>query len=199
MTQRDWIEKDFYRELGVASGASADEIKKAYRKLARKYHPDANEGDAKAEERFKEISEAYNVLSDDKRRKEYDEARTLFGSGGPRMPGSGGAGGGYNFDLGDLFGNTSGGAGGRLGDLLGGVFGRGGTTGTQQANLVVVPQRRHAHAPRQVASARACACACARVRSMLRRCAPPSIGCFAPWPWASSSRWATPRWSSRWR
>src|SRR5262249_25506800 len=117
---------------GVAKGATADEIKKSYRKLARKYHPDANEGDAKAEARFKEISEAYNVLSDDKRRKEYDEARSLFGSG-VRMPGSGSAGGSYNFDLGDLFGNASGSAGGRLGDLLGGVFGNrsGGTTGTQ--------------------------------------------------------------------
>ncbi len=131
MSTKDFLEKDYYKTLGVAKGASADEIKKSYRKLARKYHPDANEGDAKAEERFKEISEAYNVLSDEKRRKEYDEARTLFGHG-PRMPGSAGTTtGGYNFDLGDLFGSSSGGAGGRLGDLLGGVFGsRGGGTQT---------------------------------------------------------------------
>ncbi|HEY1639127.1 MAG TPA: molecular chaperone DnaJ [Streptosporangiaceae bacterium] len=131
MSTRDFLEKDYYKTLGVAKGASADEIKKSYRKLARKYHPDANKGDSKAEERFKEISEAYNVLSDDKRRKEYDEARSLFGSGGPRMPGSGGppGPGGYNFDLGDLFGGgSSTGAGGRLGDLLGGVFGSGGRT-----------------------------------------------------------------------
>jgi len=134
LSTKDFLEKDYYKTLGVAKGASADEIKKSYRKLARKYHPDANEGDPKAEERFKEISEAYNVLSDEKRRKEYDEARTLFG-GGPRMPGSRGTTGGYNFDLGDLFGNTTGAAGSRLGDLLGGVFGRGGggTTTTQQA------------------------------------------------------------------
>jgi molecular chaperone DnaJ len=129
LSTKDFLEKDYYKTLGVTKGATADEIKKSYRKLARKYHPDANEGDAKAEERFKEISEAYTVLSDEKRRKEYDEQRSLFGSGGPRMPGSAGGG----FDLGDLFGGTAGSAGGRLGDLLGGVFGsRGGTT-TQQA------------------------------------------------------------------
>jgi len=122
LSTKDFLEKDYYKVLGVSKGASADEIKKSYRKLARKYHPDANKGDSTAEEKFKEISEAYNVLSDDKRRKEYDDARSLFG-GGVRMPGSGG---GYNFDLGDLFGNTpgQGGAGGGLGDLLGGVFGR---------------------------------------------------------------------------
>ena len=131
MSTKDYLEKDYYKTLGVTKGATADEIKKSYRKLARKYHPDANEGDAKAEARFKEISEAYTVLSDDKRRKEYDEARSLYGGGGVRMPGS--AGGSYGFDLGDLFGGSTGGAGGRLGDLLGGVFGsRGGTT-TQQA------------------------------------------------------------------
>jgi molecular chaperone DnaJ len=130
LSTKDYLEKDYYKTLGVTKGASADEIKKAYRKLARKYHPDANEGDAKAEARFKEISEAYTVLSDEGRRKEYDEARSLFGSG-VRMPGSG-TGGGYNFDLGDLFG-SAGGAGGRLGDLLGGVFGNrgGGTTSTR--------------------------------------------------------------------
>ena len=141
MSTKDYLEKDYYKTLGVTKGATGDEIKKSYRKLARKYHPDANEGDAKAEARFKEISEAYNVLSDDKRRKEYDEARSLFGGGGVRMPGSGSAGGNYNFDLGDLFGNA-GSAGGRLGDLLGGVFGGGGGrpgtgtgtgTGTSQA------------------------------------------------------------------
>lgn len=106
MSTKDFLEKDYYKVLGVAKSANPDEIKKSYRKLARKYHPDANKGDAGAEERFKEISEAYNVLSDEKRRKEYDDARSLFG-GGVRMPGSGGGAGGYNFDLGDLFGGTS--------------------------------------------------------------------------------------------
>jgi molecular chaperone DnaJ len=136
MSTKDFLEKDYYKALGVSKTATPDEIKKSYRKLARKYHPDANKGDAKAEERFKEISEAYNTLSDAKRRKEYDDARSLFGSGGFRPPGQGGPG-GFSFDLGDLFGGagadgttTAAGSGGRLGDLLGGMFG-GGRTGTQ--------------------------------------------------------------------
>jgi molecular chaperone DnaJ len=133
VSTKDFLEKDYYKTLGVSKTATADEIKKSYRKLARKYHPDANKGDAKAEERFKEISEAYNTLSDEKRRKEYDEARSLFG-GGFRRPGPGGEGGGFGgFDLGDLFGggaDTSA-SGGRLGDLLGGMFGSGGGRGTQ--------------------------------------------------------------------
>src|SRR5205085_4799249 len=128
MSTKDFLEKDYYKALGVAKTAKPAEIKAAYRKLARKYHPDANKGDASAEERFKEISEAYSVLSDEKRRKEYDEARSLFG-GGFRMPTGSrpGGGGGFNFDLGDLLGNAGDAAGG-LGDLFGGVFGRGRTT-----------------------------------------------------------------------
>jgi len=128
MSTRDYIEKDYYKALGVPKDATAVEIKKAYRKLARVHHPDANTGSAKSEEKFKEISEAYDVLSDAKTRKEYDEARSLFGGGGFRMPGSGGgsgAPGGFNFDLGDLLGNArAGGAGaaGGLGDILGGIF-----------------------------------------------------------------------------
>jgi len=72
LSTKDFLEKDYYKALGVSKGASAEEIKKSYRKLARKYHPDANKGEAASEERFKEISEAYTVLSDAKRRKEYD-------------------------------------------------------------------------------------------------------------------------------
>jgi molecular chaperone DnaJ len=131
MSARDWIEKDFYRELGVSSDASADEIKKAYRKLAREMHPDANPGDAKAEARFKAVSEANGVLSDPAKRKQYDEARRLYGSGGGF--GGGGFGGGRGgFDVNDLF-NRAGGAGGQagaggLGDLLGGLFNRRGGT-----------------------------------------------------------------------
>ena len=131
MSTKDFLEKDYYKALGVSKGATAEEIKKSYRKLARKYHPDANKGDSASEEKFKEISEAYNVLSDTKRRQEYDDARSLFGSGGARMPGGGGGGFG-GFDPRDIFGSS--GAGSRLGDLLG-MFGNGGggRTTTQQA------------------------------------------------------------------
>ncbi len=116
MSAKDY-QKDYYKVLGVPKTAAAAEIKKSYRELARKYHPDANKGSAEAEERFKEITEAYNVLSDEKQRKEYDEARSMFG--GFRVPAGGrpGAGGGTTFDLGDLFGSGEG-----LGDVLGGIF-----------------------------------------------------------------------------
>lgn len=108
MSTKDFVEKDYYKVLGVPKDATDAEIKKAYRKLAREFHPDANKGDDKAEERFKEISEANDILGDSKKRKEYDEARALFGNGGFRA-GPGGAGGNFNFDLGDLFGGTQGG------------------------------------------------------------------------------------------
>ena len=127
MSTKDFLEKDYYKTLGVAKTAKPAEIKAAYRKLARKYHPDANKGDSSAEERFKEISEAYSVLSDEKRRKEYDEARSMFG-GGFRVPtGSRTGTGGFGFDLNDIF-SGAGDAAGGLGDLFGGVFGRGRTT-----------------------------------------------------------------------
>ncbi|MDP9319350.1 MAG: molecular chaperone DnaJ [Actinomycetota bacterium] len=120
MSPSDWVEKDFYQVLGVSKEATADEIKKAYRKLARANHPDSNPGNTAAEDRFKSISEAYSVLSDPQHRKEYDEQRALFSSG--RFRGPRGAGGGYDF--GDVF---TGSRSGSLNDLFGGIFGGGRT------------------------------------------------------------------------
>ncbi|HUR51567.1 MAG TPA: molecular chaperone DnaJ [Mycobacteriales bacterium] len=119
MSARDFVEKDYYAALGVAKDASASAIKKAYRKLAAENHPDRNPA---GEERFKEVSEAYDVLSDDTKRREYDEARALFGSGGRRgrVPGAGGPGG---FDAGDLFGGAGGGGG--FQDVFSNLFGGG--------------------------------------------------------------------------
>ena len=143
MSTRDFIEKDYYAALGVPQDADASAIKKAYRQLARDLHPDKNPGNTEAENRFKEVSEAYDVLSDPKRRGEYDEARRLFGAGAGRgfpggFPGGAGGfpGGGQAFDLNDLFGQAAAGNAGRtgsgaggLGDILGGLFGGGAAGG----------------------------------------------------------------------
>jgi molecular chaperone DnaJ len=115
--QREWFEKDYYKTLGVEKSATAKEITKAYRKLARDLHPDKNPGDAVAEERFKEVASAYDVLGDEAKRKEYDEVRSMgpmAGMGGRGAPGAGG----FTFNVDDM-------GGGGLGDLFGSMFGRG--------------------------------------------------------------------------
>jgi molecular chaperone DnaJ len=126
MSTKDWLEKDYYKILGVSADAKPDEIKKAFRKLAREFHPDQNAHIPDAEQKFKEISEANAILSDAAKRKEYDEARKLFGSGF-RFP-TGGRPGGQSPSMDDLFGNL--GEGANIGDLFGGLFGGGGRRGT---------------------------------------------------------------------
>ncbi|MDO5681997.1 MAG: molecular chaperone DnaJ [Propionibacteriaceae bacterium] len=124
MSTKDWLEKDYYKVLGVPKDASADDIKKAFRKIARANHPDQNPDNAAAEKRFKEASEANSVLSDAKKRKEYDDARRLFGGGGFRFPGGAGGGAGRAHQTAeDLFRNAQ---GADFGDLFGGLFNRGG-------------------------------------------------------------------------
>jgi molecular chaperone DnaJ len=127
MTNADWANKDFYKVLGVAKDASAADIKKAYRKLARANHPDSHPGNQAAEDRFKAIAEAYDVVGDPEKRKQYDDLRAGLGGGfGPFT--TGGAD-GSPFDLNDLFGGGAGrtAGGGGFGDLFGGMFGGGGT------------------------------------------------------------------------
>lgn len=133
--RREWLEKDYYKELGVKKSDDAKTIKSAYRKLARKLHPDANPDNKKAEDRFKAVSEAYDVVGDEKQRTAYDEARELYGSGG--MPGGFGGGGGgrggrgqsyRSTDFGDMFGGGGPDQGG-FSDVFGGLFNRGGGAG----------------------------------------------------------------------
>jgi molecular chaperone DnaJ len=138
--QREWFEKDYYEVLGVPQGASEKEIARAYRKLAKQYHPDANAGNKEAEEKFKEISAAQDVLGDAERRKEYDQVREMVaagvGPGGFGGAGPGNFGGGYQNirfeDLGDM--------GGGFGDILGNLFGGRGRRGQRGPTG---PQRGH--------------------------------------------------------
>ena len=129
MTSADWANKDFYKVLGVSKDASQADIKKAYRKLARDNHPDSHPGDAAAEERFKQVAEAYDVIGDAENRKKYDEIRAYGGGFGPFTTTTGG-GSGEPFDLGDFLGGNAGGGGGGFGDLFGSVFRGGGRTRT---------------------------------------------------------------------
>jgi molecular chaperone DnaJ len=124
--QREWFEKDYYKVLGVPETATAKDVKSAFRKLSRQFHPDTNAGDAASEEQFKEISAAYDVIGDETKRKEYDEARRLGAMGG----GFGGPG-GYSFTTDNL---------GDLGDLFGGLFNRG-RAGARREPRGAGPQR----------------------------------------------------------
>jgi len=133
MAQREWVEKDFYKELGVSPDASQDEIKRVARKLLAENHPDRNPDNTTAEDRYKAVSEAKEVLTDPAKRKEYDETRRLFAGGGFGRRFNGGdftggfgvGGDGAEFNLNDLF-DAAGRTGGtNIGDLFGGLFGRG--------------------------------------------------------------------------
>ncbi len=155
MTQREWADKDYYADLGVSKSAGQDEIKKAYRKLARENHPDTHPGDVKAEERFKKISEAYSVVGDADKRREYDELRAALAGGGFRFPGAGGGfggggfstgqpggpggAGGFDFNVSDIFGEGRGGGG--FGDFLNGFVNRGGGGGAGGAGRAARPRR----------------------------------------------------------
>jgi molecular chaperone DnaJ len=124
MAAKDLYEKDFYKILGIGKSATGDEIKKKYRSLARELHPDKTKGDTTMEEKFKAVSEAYDILSDGKKRAEYDQARDMFERGGMRAPQ-----GGQNFqggDFSDIFG------GGNPQDIFANLFGGGGRRGPRK-------------------------------------------------------------------
>jgi molecular chaperone DnaJ len=133
--QREWFEKDYYAVLGVPSSATAKELSRAYKKLAKEHHPDINPGNKVAEERFKEVNAAYDVLGDAEKRTEYDEVRRMVaagvGPGGFGQPGAGGFG-GQSFQFDDAFGAEGAGA---FSDLLGGFFGGRGRGGRRGATV----------------------------------------------------------------
>lgn len=130
MASQDWFDKDFYKVLGVSKDVSEADLKKTYRKLARKYHPDSNPGDAAAEAKFKEISEAYSVLSDPEERKEYDQIRAMGSGARFTAPGGGAGAGGFDDVFGGMFGQGGNQRytfqqGGDFDDVFGGLFGNG--------------------------------------------------------------------------
>ena len=142
--RREWFEKDYYAILGVPKNASQAEIKKAYRKLAQQHHPDTNAGNPAAEERFKEVSSAYDVLGDEKKRASYDRVREMGAGGFPacgcpgrrrsRAAGSAAIPGGVRFED----------AGVDLGDLLGGMFGG---SGSGRGSVVVAARTSRPRSP----------------------------------------------------
>ncbi len=127
MASQDWFDKDFYKVLGVDKDVSQADLKKTYRKLARKYHPDSHPGDTAAEAKFKEISEAYAVLSDEEQRKEYDAVRAMGSGARFTAPGSAGGAGGFEDVFGGMFGGGTRGSYQQadFDDILGGMFGSG--------------------------------------------------------------------------
>lgn len=146
MASQDWFSKDFYATLGVPKDADQDAVKKAYRKLARDLHPDRNPGNAGAEKRFKEVGEAYAVLSDGDQRKQYDAVRAMGGGARFQAGGRGGSAADFEDVMGGMFGGAGGPGGGRFqsggfDDLLSGLFGgghRGPTRGSDIAAAVEV-------------------------------------------------------------
>ena len=151
MSGEDWLQKDFYKVLGVSKDADEATIKKAYRKLARTWHPDQNKGNPEAEERFKEIGEAYTVLSNPEQRQQYDAIRAM-GAGGFRGGAGGGGASGVNFE--DIFGAFGGGNGGNvrfstsgsgagfnLDDILGAFGGFGGGSSRGSSPYQQAPQK----------------------------------------------------------
>ncbi|HEY2044487.1 MAG TPA: DnaJ C-terminal domain-containing protein [Jatrophihabitans sp.] len=136
MANQDWFDRDFYKALDVASDASDSEIKKSYRKLAKDLHPDKNPGNAQAEQRFKEVSEAYSVLSDPEQRREYDAIRTMSHGGARFTAGGNGQAGGFSDDVFSGFfsrqsGNYAGGGNVSMDDLLADLLGNGASGFTQ--------------------------------------------------------------------
>jgi molecular chaperone DnaJ len=140
MSTKDYLEKDYYKVLGVPKNAKQDQIKKAFRKIARENHPDQHPGDKKAEERFKAASEANDVLSDPAKRKEYDQTRQLGGNGGFSFNRGAGSPGGGNVNMNDFLRTMGGSMGeGGIGDILGGLFNQGG--GQANRRTTVRPRR----------------------------------------------------------
>src|SRR5271156_2499856 len=160
MAQREWVEKDFYKELGVAPDAGQDEIKRVARKLLAENHPDRNPGNKSAEDRYKAVSEAKEVLTDPAKRKEYDETRRLFAGGGlGRRFNGGDFGGGFSgagygadgaeFNLNDLFDAAGRSGGTNIGDLFGGLVGRGAAAAADQPGALHQLSRQRSQARHQ--------------------------------------------------